>query len=67
MYAAVVAAHRWRRADFPVTRSGIVRVHPNLARVVMQRTAAAVTPGMVDKATAWLADTVNSTADATAH
>jgi CRISP-associated protein Cas1 len=62
-----VAAHRWRRADFPVTRSAIVRVHPNLARVVMQRTVAAVPAGMVDKATAWLADTVKSTADATAH
>jgi len=59
-----IAAHRWRRADFPVTRSGVVRVHPNLARVVMQRTAAAVPLGMVDKATAWLADTVRAVASA---
>jgi CRISPR-associated protein Cas1 len=61
-----IASHRWRRADFPVTRTGIVRLHPNLARVVIQRTAAAVTLGTVDKATAWLADTVKATADATA-
>jgi CRISPR-associated protein Cas1 len=53
-----IASHSWRRADFPVTTSGIVRVHPNLARVVMQRTAAAVPPARVDKAADWLRDRI---------
>jgi CRISPR-associated endonuclease Cas1 len=53
-----IASQKWRRADFPVTTTGIVRCHPNLVRVIMQRTAATITPALVDKAAAWLADTV---------
>ncbi len=50
-----VASQKWRRADFPVTSTSVVRLHPSLTRVAMQKAAAAVTPDTVDKAAAWLA------------
>jgi len=53
-----IASRRWSRADFPVTKSGIVRVHSNLTRVVMQRVASAITTDRVDRAAAWLATVV---------
>jgi CRISP-associated protein Cas1 len=53
-----IADHTWTRADFPVTRSGVVRLQPALARVVAQRTVAAVPPARTQLAAQWLGEVV---------
>ena len=53
-----IAHHTWARADFPVTQSGVVRLQPALARVVAQRTAAAVPPARTQLAAEWLGEVV---------
>ncbi len=32
-----VAMQRWRRADFVIDRQGVIRVHPQLGRVVVAK------------------------------
>jgi CRISPR/Cas system-associated endonuclease Cas1 len=51
-----IASRTWSRADFPVTRSGIVRVQATLVRVLAQRAVAAVPPTKVQGAAEWLGD-----------
>ena len=53
-----LASRTWTRADFPVTKSGIVRLQPSLARLVSARVA-----GMHDLfsgAAAWLAGVIET-------
>ena len=51
-----VASHMWKRADFPVTREGEVRLQSTLAAVVMQR--ARVEQAEIDKCIEWLKDVI---------
>jgi len=55
----------WSRADFPVQRSGVVRLHPALARVVAA--LAAATPADLAHAAAWMADAIRRSADPSAR
>jgi CRISPR-associated protein Cas1 len=52
-----VAAHTWKRPDFPVTPEGIVRLQPTLAAVVAQRAMLPLKER--DQAIAWLGDQLN--------
>jgi CRISPR-associated protein Cas1 len=52
------ASHRWKRADFPVTPEGVVRLQPGLAAVVAQRTAAAITQRDLDQVCEWFEDAI---------
>jgi CRISP-associated protein Cas1 len=60
-----VASHKWKRADFPVTPTGIVRLHSTLTAVVAQHATAAVAASEVDKVCKWLDDTVRGAAACT--
>jgi CRISP-associated protein Cas1 len=44
-----VASHKWKRADFPVTPEGVVRLQSSLAAVVAQRASAAITQRDLDR------------------
>jgi CRISPR/Cas system-associated endonuclease Cas1 len=44
-----VASHKWRRADFPVTPEGVVRLQTSLAAVVAQRASAAIPQRNLDR------------------
>jgi CRISP-associated protein Cas1 len=48
-----LASRTWTRADFPVQKSGVVRLHPALARVVT--TLAAATPADLAHVAGWMA------------
>ena len=52
------ASHKWRRADFPVTPEGVVRLQTSLAAVVAQRASAAIPQRNLDRVCAWLEDTI---------
>jgi CRISPR-associated protein Cas1 len=47
-----IAAHTWKRSDFPVTPQGIVRLQPTLATLVVQN--AAVPQEKMDQTIEWL-------------
>ena len=51
-----LASRVWSRADFPVLKSGIVRLRPALARVVASR--AAIPPADLDRLVVWIADAI---------
>ena len=53
-----ISGHRWSRADFPTTRSGLVQLQPALARVVVERTVAAVPAARTEQAAGWLRDMI---------
>ncbi len=53
-----VASHKWKRADFPVTPEGVVRLQSPLAAVVAQRTSAAVPQRDLDRACTWFEATI---------
>jgi CRISPR-associated protein Cas1 len=55
-----IVAHTWSRSDFPVTRSGIVRLQPALARVVVQRMTAAIPAARTQQAAEWLGEVIHS-------
>jgi CRISP-associated protein Cas1 len=59
-----VASHTWKRADFPVTREGEVRLQPALAAVVLQN--ARVKQAEIDKCIEWLKDAIFESTGATA-
>ena len=52
------ASHKWKRADFPVTPEGVVRLQTPLAAVVAQRTSSAIPQRNLDRVCAWLEDTI---------
>jgi CRISP-associated protein Cas1 len=52
------ASHKWKRADFPVTPEGIVRLQTALAAVIAQRTSAAITQRDLDRVCAWFEDAI---------
>jgi hypothetical protein len=54
------ATHKWKRADFPVTPEGVVRLTSPLAAVVAQRTTAALAQPKLDAAVQWMKDTILS-------
>jgi CRISP-associated protein Cas1 len=56
-----VASHKWKRADFPVTPEGVVRLQSSLAAVVAQRASAAITQRDLDRVCAWLDDIIRHT------
>ena len=65
IHAAVlpwIASHKWKRADFPVTPEGVVRLQTSLAAVITQRTAAAISQRALDRVCAWLEDAVRRAA-----
>lgn len=53
-----VATHTWKRADFPVTPKGVVRLQPTLAAYVAQK--ALISPEKVDEITNWISDAIMS-------
>ena len=53
------ASQTWKRADFPVTPEGVVRLTAPLAAVVAQRTAALLPQAKLDAAVEWMKDTVD--------
>jgi CRISPR-associated protein Cas1 len=53
-----VARTIWRRADFPVTLSGVARLQPALAALVVQRTAAAIRQENLNAAVLWVKDAI---------
>jgi CRISPR-associated protein Cas1 len=57
-----LASRAWSRADFPVQKSGVVRLHPALARVVAA--LAAASPADLTHAAAWMADVIRRAAHA---
>ncbi|MGA7325510.1 MAG: CRISPR-associated endonuclease Cas1 [Rhodomicrobium sp.] len=59
-----VASHTWKRADFPVTREGEVRLQPTLAAVVVQK--ARVEQVEIDRCIEWLKAAIFETSAATA-
>jgi CRISP-associated protein Cas1 len=56
-----LASRVWSRADFPLQKSGVVRLHPALARVVAS--LAAATPADLAQVAAWMADAIRSSAN----
>jgi hypothetical protein len=56
-----LASRVWSRADFPVQKSGVVRLHPALARVVTA--LAAASPTDLGDVAAWMADAIRRTAN----
>jgi len=59
-----VASHTWKRADFPVTREGEVRLQPTLAAVVVQK--AHVEHIEIDRCIEWLKAAIFESPGATA-
>jgi CRISP-associated protein Cas1 len=55
-----LASRVWSRVDFPVQKSGVVRLHPALARVVAA--LAAATPADLARVAAWMADVIRGSA-----
>ena len=53
-----VAGCRWRRTDFKVTVEGVVRLHMDLAKVVVQR--AMLGKGEVEGVVNWYVGVLNS-------
>jgi hypothetical protein len=49
-----VANTIWRKADFPVTPLGVVRLQPTLAALVAQRAGAACPQAKLDAAVEWI-------------
>jgi CRISPR-associated protein Cas1 len=49
-----VASTIWRKADFPVTPSGVVRLQPTLAALVAQKASAACPQAKLDAAVEWI-------------
>jgi CRISPR-associated protein Cas1 len=48
----------WKRADFPVTPSGVVRLQPTLAALVVQCTSAASPQAKLDEAAVWVKEAI---------
>ncbi len=55
-----VASVTWKRADFPVTPEGIVRLNAPLAAVVAQRTAELLPQTRLDAAAQWMREAIMS-------
>jgi CRISP-associated protein Cas1 len=62
---AWVAAHTWKRSDFPVTPQGVVRLQPTLAALVVQN--AFIPREKFDQIVEWLASVVRSARRAQGH
>jgi CRISPR-associated protein Cas1 len=54
-----INSNRWSRADFPVMRSGVVRLQPSLARTVAAR--ATLPPPTTEAVAAWISDAIMGT------
>ncbi len=53
-----ISSRKWKRADFPVTPEGVVRLQTSLAAVVAQRISETIKAGDLDRICAWLEDKV---------